>query len=268
MPKSATLTAGKPKRRGAGSKKTPAAIERGLAVAKEGLPLRFVAGAMGVTTETLQQWKKDPEFAQALESARTEGVLLKWRQILKAAEKNPSNSWSALAWALERGYPSEFGRPEVQLGLTVNQSTTNNTLVISVETANELERRAEPVNRELAELIAARQAKVQARNEAHQGGPILDAELVSDRPIELPAPAMRTFRWWKTLSSGSGDRLVTREAALFVLQTLAVQIRGLNGASGLEVDFGDTDPTLAELWSAITEVVGPAGWALLCAKGA
>lgn len=79
MPKSATLTVGKPKPRGAPSKKIPAAIERGLAVAKEGLPLRFVAGAIGrgVTFETLNQWRKDPEFAQALENARTEGVLLK-----------------------------------------------------------------------------------------------------------------------------------------------------------------------------------------------
>ena len=53
MPKSATLLSEKPKRGGAGSKKTPAAIERGLAVAKEGLLCAFVAGAMGVTFETL-----------------------------------------------------------------------------------------------------------------------------------------------------------------------------------------------------------------------
>jgi len=39
---------------------------------------------MGVTFETLQQWKKDREFAQALESARGEGVLLKFRKILAA----------------------------------------------------------------------------------------------------------------------------------------------------------------------------------------
>jgi hypothetical protein len=56
---------------------------------------------------------------------------------------------------LERGFATEFARPEIQLGVQVNQ-TTNNTLVISVETANELERPAEPVNEEVARIIAAR----------------------------------------------------------------------------------------------------------------
>jgi hypothetical protein len=77
-------------------------------------------------------------------------------QFLKAAEKNPSNSWSAIAWALERGFPSEFGRPEVQLNAQINsQTTTKNVLVITTEVANELERRAAPINREVDELLKA-----------------------------------------------------------------------------------------------------------------
>ena len=176
-------------------KNTPAAIERGLAVAKEGLPLRFVAGAMGITTETLQQWKKDPEFAQALESARTEGVLLKWRKILKAAEKNRSNSWSALAWALERGYPAEFGRPEVQLNAQFNSQTNVNTgIVISVETANELERRNAVIEKEVDELMKAHEAK---RGLASVTGQIreVEATLLSSA-ITLPSPTGRHPNWW------------------------------------------------------------------------
>jgi hypothetical protein len=63
------------------------------------------------------------------------------------------------------------------------------------------------------------------------------------------------------------QRLISREAALFVLQTLVTQILGIPRATGVEIDVGDTDPSLAELWAAITEAVGPPGWALLVAKG-
>lgn len=275
MPKSATLTAEKPKRRGAGSKKTPAAIERDLEVAKEGLPLRFVAGAMGVTCETLQQWKKDPEFAQALESARTEGVLLKWNQIKKAAEKNPSNSWSALAWLLERGFPSEFGRPEVQLGLTVNQTTVN-ALTITAEEAEKLSARSRPIDAEVDALIAKRLAERNAgTSNTGTGNGLADlgasntgtsrireveAEIMKDAAITLPPADQRHCHWWMQLSRGSGHRQISKEAAQYVIKTIAVDALGAQRASGVRVDLSDGPITLHDLWDAL-ESFG--GWQFL-----
>jgi hypothetical protein len=51
-----------------------------------------------------------------------------------------------------------------KLGVQVNnQTTTNNTLVITAEVADELERRAAPINREIDELARAHEAKVRDR---------------------------------------------------------------------------------------------------------
>jgi hypothetical protein len=268
MPKSATLTAEKPKRRGAGSKKTPAAIERGLAVAKEGLPLRFVAGAMGVTFETLSQWRKDPEFAQALESARTEGVLLKWNQIKKSAEKNPSNSWPAIAWLLERGFPSEFGRPEVQLGLTVNNQTTNNVLVITAEVAEGLQRRTKAIEKELEEVTKAHEAKM--RDRAGTGRDQIrevEATLISSGTITLPPPPSRHPNWWAMLSRGDGSRQISVEASQYVIKTIATDALGTARASGVKIILDDADQTLSDVWDALESLCGPSGWAALVKRG-
>jgi hypothetical protein len=275
MPKTATLTSGKPKRGGAGSKKTPAAIERGLAVAREGLPLRFVAGAMGVTFETLCQWRKDPEFAQALESARTEGVLLKWGQIKKAAEKNPSNSWSAIAWLLERGFPSEFGRPEVQLGLTVNNQTTNNTLIITTEAAEKLSARAKPVEAEVDVLVEAHQAKMKSRAETGRDQ-IREVESTlmpsgaasgTSGAIILPPADQRHVNWWAMLSRGDGHRPITPEAAEYIIKAVAVDALGAQRASGLKISLDDPSLSLRDVWDAIADVCGPSGWASLTRRG-
>ena len=98
---------------GAPSKKDPEAIRRALKVAKSGLPLRFIAAAANVSTETLLQWRRsDEKFDRDLETARLVGVQEKWDAIKAAAEANPATSWSAIAWQLERGFPAEFGRSE------------------------------------------------------------------------------------------------------------------------------------------------------------
>ena len=258
---------GEKRKGGAPSKKTPATLEAALSAAREGLPLRFCAGLAGITYQSLNEYRKaDPDFAQRLETAMSEGVRGKWLKILAAGNRETPNSWQPLAWILERSYPSEFGRPEVQLGVQVNQ-TTNNTLVISVEQANELAARAKPVEAGVAKLVADHQSK---RGQSGANGDQIrevEVELVQTGPITLPPANLRSSAWWKSLSSGDGARRITTEAARFVLQTLVVQVLGIVRASGVEIDLGDSDPTLGELWSAIDEAVGPAGRVLLAAKG-
>jgi hypothetical protein len=95
----------------------------------------------------------------------------------------------------------------------------------------------------------------------------VEASLVQTPPITLPPANQRTCGWWKSLSSGSSQHQITPEAAEFVLRAIVTQILGVTRASGVKIDIGDTDPTLAELWSALSEVVGPAGWTALVEKG-
>jgi hypothetical protein len=137
------------------SKKTPEAIERALETARSGLPLRFCAAAAHVSLETLGNWREqDPEFAQALETARAEGARKKWDKILAAGDRNAPGSWQPLAWALERGFPAEFSRPEIQLAATQSNFTMNNSLSISFEVAESLQARASTARKKVDQLFA------------------------------------------------------------------------------------------------------------------
>ena len=116
------------------SKKNSQAIARILKVARSGLPLKFAAQAGDNDPETLSQWRaKDPEFARALTEAQLQAVEERWETIRKAAEDRLDSKgnllkpgdWKALAWQLERKFPSDFGRPEVQLNLAIQQNTVN-----------------------------------------------------------------------------------------------------------------------------------------------
>jgi len=63
--------------------------------------------------------------------------------------------WSRIAWFLERRWPKEFARPEVQLSMS-ESITTNNTLVVSAEVAEALLKRSKAVTTEIDSLLDAK----------------------------------------------------------------------------------------------------------------
>jgi hypothetical protein len=267
---------GKPGAVGPPTKKNAAAIERALDIARTGLPLHFVAQAAGITRETLQQWRNgDPEFNAAIESARLESVLKRWKDIQKIAQgtKNSAPNWQAIAWSLERSFPNEFARPEVQLGVQINnQQTVNNTLVISVEDAERLEKRAKKQTAEIDALLEARNAKNRARDEANNLPPLgnesrtIEAEVVRS-PIVLPPEPQRTASWWRQLSRGEGMRTITAQAAIFVIEVITVKVFGLQRASMMELEFDQEQPKLRDVHAAIQQLCGPRGWEALVELG-
>jgi hypothetical protein len=272
MPKAAPLKLNAAKHKGGRpSKKTPATLERALAAAREGLPSRFCAGLAGISYQTLNEYRKaDPDFAQRYETALSEGVQAKFRKILEAGNRDTPSGWQALAWALERGFCSEFSRPEIQLhALTVNQSTVNNTLTITAEQADDLGTRSRAIEAQLADLKppAERRAAVERSLVGEtNSSPVREIEtLVQVGPITLPGAP--TASWWKALSRGSEQRQISVEAAEFVLRTIVKEVFGQSGTR-LEIDFGSGDlPALSELWGAIADLTGAAGWAVLVKKG-
>ena len=94
-----------------------------------------------------------------------------------------------------------------------------------------------------------------------------EAELVATGSITLPAPAQRTARWWRQLSTGDGARKITTEAAMFAIQVITIATLGLNAASGLQVDFDGGEQTLRDLWDAVQQLCGQPGWQALVKKG-
>jgi hypothetical protein len=168
---------------------------------------------------------------------------------------------------LERGFPNSFARPEFQLGVQVNQ-TTNNTLVITAEVANELERRNALIEKELEEVMRAHEAKRSLPREGTNGSQIreVEAELMSSGTITLPPPISRHSNWWASLSRGDGNRRITVEAATFIIKTIAVDALGPR-AVGLKIDLDNGDQTLRDVWDALESLCGPSGWQALTRRG-
>jgi hypothetical protein len=149
------------------TKKNQAAIARILKIARSGLPLKFAAQAGDIDAETLSRWRaKDPEFAQALSQAQLHAVEERWKLIRKAAEDRLDSNgnllkpgdWKAIAWQLERRYPSDFGRPEVQLNVQNNvQMNLTGEFVITVKQGAELDQRVREIETAVEERFARRQ---------------------------------------------------------------------------------------------------------------
>jgi hypothetical protein len=59
--------------------------------------------------------------------------------------------WPRWAWFLERRFPREFSKPEIQL--SVNNTTVNNTLVVTAEAAHQMGDRLKPIDAKVTELF-------------------------------------------------------------------------------------------------------------------
>jgi hypothetical protein len=92
------------------SKRTPEITDKICDSISYGLTDEEVAALVGIDDSTLTRWKKDSEFCGAIKKA----VAMRKLDRLKRIEKGEPG-WQGTAWAMERLYPKEFSRPEVQL---------------------------------------------------------------------------------------------------------------------------------------------------------
>jgi hypothetical protein len=237
--------------------------------------MRFVAASGGVSVQTLTNWRDgDPTFGLAIEQARAEALRERWETIkrLGLGTKNSPPNWAAIAWQLERAFPHEFGKPEAQLNLQVNsQQNINTGLVVSAEVAEKLEQRSRKIEAEVDARLAAHRPKGLEEGNGDYPPPgaaerVVEAELVPDI-ITLPPEPQRTPSWWRQLSRGDGARGITSQAALFVIETVRVQVYGLERAAGMEIEFDDREPKLRDVYSAIADLCGPRGWEVLIELG-
>ena len=79
-----------------------------------GLTDREAGLLAGVRHDTMTEWRKDPEFSEAMERATAQRLLLRLERI-EAGEQG----WQGTAWALERLHPARFARPEVMNQIAV-----------------------------------------------------------------------------------------------------------------------------------------------------
>jgi hypothetical protein len=102
-------------------KRTPELEKALLAAIETGAPYRIACAACSISEDSFTEWRrKDPVFAAQVEKAAGKTAL----RLLKKIEKCADENFSAAAWILERRFPSDFSRPEVQLNL-IQQNNVN-----------------------------------------------------------------------------------------------------------------------------------------------
>ena len=96
------------------TKRTPEVVATIAAAIASGLTDREAGIVAGIRHDTMAEWRKDPEFSEAIEKATAARLLLRLERI-EAGEQG----WQGTAWALERLYPHRFARPEVMNQIAV-----------------------------------------------------------------------------------------------------------------------------------------------------
>ena len=85
------------------TKRTPEVVAKIAAAIASGLTDREAGLLAGVRHDTMTEWRKDPEFSEAIERATAQRLLARLGRI-EAGEQG----WQGTAWALERLHPSRF----------------------------------------------------------------------------------------------------------------------------------------------------------------
>ena len=67
--------------------------------------------------------------------------------------------WPRIAWFLERRYPTEFAKPEIQLAVNTTNQTVNNTLIVTAEVAKDVVSRVKTVDAKIEKLFKDKREK-------------------------------------------------------------------------------------------------------------
>jgi hypothetical protein len=104
----------------------------------------------GLSTATISRLRLGTEC-----QAVRRGVISRKQLMIAKIRDGRMKGWQRIAWFLERRYPKEFARADIQLTLGMG-SITNNTLVVTAEVGAELAKRAKESNKEIDALLAAK----------------------------------------------------------------------------------------------------------------
>jgi hypothetical protein len=104
----------------------------------------------GLNPHTVSQIRRGTHY-----SAVRKAVLRQKQRYISLIRDGKGKGWARIAWFLERRYPKEFSRPEIQLSLAAG-TITNNTLVVTAEVADAIISRSKRMTKEVDALLAAK----------------------------------------------------------------------------------------------------------------
>jgi hypothetical protein len=130
------------------TKRTPEITAQIAQAIADGLNDTFVCDLVGITCETLGQWRKNREFSLAIKTAEAARLQKRLQRIESGQE-----GWQGTAWFVERKYPRDWARPELQVAMNVEHTgAIDHAIALVAET--ELRRMTE-IRREIEMEVAA-----------------------------------------------------------------------------------------------------------------
>jgi hypothetical protein len=242
-----------------------------LKVIATGAPYMICCAARGLAYDSFMTWKReDLEFAARVEEASAKAAL----RLLSKIEKQADVNFASAAWLLERRWPEIFSRPEVQLHLVQQSNVTENRLsiTISAEELRQIEAEAAPARERVRKMFEAYRPTLPGNGNGHgQSQRTVDVQAESVKKPEEPAPITSKEdkpEFWFQFASGSGERTVSKEVAIYVAATIVNEAVSPYGRGNQAIVAFRTEPiTVADVLSVIEQLCGgPAGWQLMQRK--
>ena len=114
----------------------------------DGLTDEDTALLCGISSKTIQSARHGSKFPgiKKLELNRKRFYIQKIRD-------GDNRDWPRIAWWLERRWPTEFAKPEVQLQINTTNQTVNNTLIVTAEVAHGISSRVKDVDAKIERLL-------------------------------------------------------------------------------------------------------------------
>jgi hypothetical protein len=128
------------------TKLTPKAIAQIAEAFLYGLSDQETALLADIDVRTIERARRGT-FCREIKRAEIARKQLYIRRITEG--KRPD--WARWAWFLERRFPREFAKPEIQL--SVNSNVINNTLIVTAEVAHQMADRVKEADAKVTELF-------------------------------------------------------------------------------------------------------------------
>jgi len=142
----------------------------------DGLTDDEIALLAGLSSKTIQRVRAGDD-CPIIKAA----TLQRKRVYIARIRDGTNPQWQRIAWFLERRYPKEFSKPEVQLQIDASSSsTTNNTLIITAEQAANLRSRSSAIETELARLTPRQSRDADASSQEKFAG-VVKEELAKEK---------------------------------------------------------------------------------------
>jgi transposase len=250
------------------TKKTKAVTDRLFAAIERGMPCAMACELSGISEAVFYQWRQDSAFDTEVMRRTRESVF----ELLDTIKEARHQNWQAAAFLLERRWPRHYGRAEAQLNFEVaiqnniNNQTVNNTLVVTAEVAGEISSRVRDVDAKIEKLLKDKRGdngNGQAIPEPSAGasGALMPALIVM--PVGEPGPG-----WWRTLTSGSGEREVERTSAERVCRLIVEDVFGRQRAQQTPICFDAERPILLrDVYQTLDAICQADGWSALRRRG-